>query len=422
MSKIRLKARQLSENLYTRDFFFLVITMFLYRLVNGMASQSMPLFIQSGIFNGSKTQAGIANTVFMIAALITRPFIGKLMERFGRKIFYIIGIIITTISTVFFGFIASFPLLLLLRGISGVGFAFQGTSSATMNTDVIPESRLTEGIGFSGLSQSLSAAVAPGLAIALIGSMDYKSVFLIIGSISLITLFFTLFINSEKYRKEKEKSVVPATDNKKSLSQISQKPINNRFLRFIDDYFALGSLTPASIVFLIDIGGSSISTFLATYALSIGVKNIGLFFTAQAITLALTRLFIKKLLKLCTARIMAPMTLIIMCLTYVGLFFAKSIYIFIALGAVYGLASGVQAPIYQTLCVKGIEIRKRGIANSTYQMSRDLGLGLGAALWGVAADVFTVRYVFIIAPIFLIIALVVSKTYFSKSVNPGEHL
>ena len=123
----------------------------------------------------------------------------------GRWIIFMLG----TDSCLFIGNVwlyECFMALFTVRLLHGLGFSAHTTSINTMGTDVIPESRLAEGIGYMGLTNSISTAIAPALALFLAEAVGYNRTFLSIAGIAIAATLIGFFIRYEKKRPVAEKS------------------------------------------------------------------------------------------------------------------------------------------------------------------------------------------------------------------------
>lgn len=80
-------------------------------------------------------------TVYASALLVTRPILGKIVDKYGFDYAVIPGIILILISMVFLGFISSFRSYLLIAVIYGIGFGACQLSFQTMAIIDIPQNK-----------------------------------------------------------------------------------------------------------------------------------------------------------------------------------------------------------------------------------------------------------------------------------------
>ena len=120
----------------------------------------LPLYL-SEHFGATKDVIGLVLSGYTITALVLRPFSGYFVDSFPRKTVLMISFGLFAIF--FAGYLAASTLLLFLivRTLHGGPFGALTVSNSTVAIDVLPSSRRTEGIGYYGLSNNLSMAIAP---------------------------------------------------------------------------------------------------------------------------------------------------------------------------------------------------------------------------------------------------------------------
>ena len=132
------------------------------------------IVIHAKAITGSDIYAGFMTTVFTIAALFVRTFIGKVLDSVGRKKVLIVGMIITSIAALMYGITDNIYIIIISRIIHGIGFGITSTAIATIVTDIIPEERLLEGIGYAGIAATIASALGPTMALSIVGA-DYSN-------------------------------------------------------------------------------------------------------------------------------------------------------------------------------------------------------------------------------------------------------
>jgi MFS family permease len=174
-----LEKPQKKEKLWTRNFlsiFFINVCMF---MSFHMLTPTFPYYIKS--LGGTDHLAGIAAAAISVAALLVRPFSGWFMDNKGRKVLFMIGIVVMVATTFYYNTIQLVMLAVIFRFIQGLGWGVSNTGSNTLAADSIPRNRFAEGMGFFSLTAAISLAVAPALGLWSISHYDYQMLFLISG-------------------------------------------------------------------------------------------------------------------------------------------------------------------------------------------------------------------------------------------------
>ncbi len=337
-------------------------------MCSNMLSTSLPLYIQQ--LGGDKSVAGMVMGVFTIAALVCRPLYGNLVDTKGRKIVLIIGISIFSLAGLGLGITTSIIMILVLRAIQGVGMSGFSTSIGTLVADVLPPSRLSEGVGFFGVSYNISTALGPGFALLLISLFGYLSVFISSFVICIVGLLLVLTFNYEKKAKralQAQEGYVEPEKAKLSLKTAFEK-----------------TAIPGSIsqFFLVMPMGFAM-TFMPTFGIAAGIENVGTYFTVFALTILSTRFFVGKLAdRYGASKVIIPGIILVLAGTLI-LVVTKSLDLLLISGFILGLGYGCINPTVMAFIMKVSPISRRGAANATYNASFDAGVGFGAMLGGV---------------------------------------
>lgn len=204
------------DKLWTKEFILLCLTAVVARLAFTCQYTAIPLYVQA--VGGDKTAAGAAAGMYSIAALLVRPAMGNLVDRRGRKFTLLLGIGIFTAAMslyVIAGALISAPIILVMQCITGIGFAALTVGMTTMCTDIVPSSHLTQGIGIFGLSSTIANAIAPGLALMLIGDANrgWSIYFISVGVIAVVGFAEAGLIHYEsKKMPMKNENEIPESD------------------------------------------------------------------------------------------------------------------------------------------------------------------------------------------------------------------
>lgn len=340
---------------------------------------------------GAAKISGVLNTCFTVSACLARLLGGYCVDHFGRKRIIIMGGLCIAAGTVGYSGIVSVPLLMLFRGVQGIGYAIMSVGASTALIDVLPKDRLGEGIGISALASTLAGSIAPSVGLAVIQHLGFKAVFISVAAVALIgMLFVLLFCNYEKkhgrsaHLEEKDDFV-----NARGLWRVLEKK----------------SLLPAAVNAFFAIGFSITYVFMTLYAVSSGIVNPGSYFIASSVCQILARIIAGKF---ADRDSVAPVVLLggfLGGLSYLGLALTANSTVYLISGALFGIGSGLIGPVMNRLAVSDIAPQRRGAASATYLISADIGNGVGGILWGSLIDVVSYSACFLYVTVWMAISL-----------------
>ncbi|MEQ6376583.1 MFS transporter [Bacillaceae bacterium S4-13-58] len=345
------------EKIWTKDFILICFSNFFIFLGFQMTLPTIPLFVEH--LGGNDQLIGMVVGIFTFSALLLRPFAGHALESKGRGFVYLTGLIIFVLSVSSFGFAMGIWLLLLLRIIQGVGWGFSTTAAGTIATDLIPPKRRGEGMGYYGLSGNLALALGPTLGLALAGFLSFQYLFIICGALGLIA-----FLLASKIRYKK----------------VEQNPEKTTPLKF--DIYEKSALKPSFLLFFITVTFGGIASFLPLYAVQKDIAGIELYFLFYALALMLSRTFAGKIYDSKGHQaIFIPGTILIL-IAMLLLSWLPNSYILYLAAIVYGLGFGTIQPALQAWAIEQAPQNRKGMANATFFSFFDLGVGVGAILFG----------------------------------------
>ena len=342
------------QTLWTKDFVLIAAVNYLIFSSWQTFPFVLPVYLQS--LGANDAALGWVTAITTVSALLVRPFCGIILDRFGRKGIFLAGIAFMGLAAASFAFIPVVGIILALRFVHGLAWGITSTSSSTVASDIIPPKRFGEGMGLFALSASLAFAIAPGVALELFHANGMVPVVMV--AVATLALAFA-FASTLKYRTLKK----PASLHLASM-------------------FNRSSVLPALIMLFMGATYGSLVTFLAIHASSQGVENVGFFFTAYAIAVALSRPFLGRIVD---RKGYAPILLPGIVLVIVGLVVlsqAHSLGMFVLTAFLYGFGFAGCNSTLQTMAVADAEPEHRGAANATFLIGFDGGIGIGSVVSG----------------------------------------
>lgn len=311
--------------------------------------------------------AGSLSGVLSITALVARPFSGLASDRVNKKLVMVVSTAVNGLAVALYGMTVIAPMLFALRILHGTTFAFSGTCNIAMASRYIPQNRMGEGIGYLGIGNIIAQAVGPNLGLTLMSRYNFRLAFLVGGFLGLSSALAMLVL--VRYEPEAGASLT-----KKSLH--------------FSDLIAPKLIPYAIFGGLFSLCNGIISSFLAMLGDERGIAGVGIFFTVNAVTLLLVRIFGGKLMdKYGLTPILIPSYLFAATAMFL-VAGAEGTGLIAAAGILKALGQGMAQPAIQTTCIKQLSDEKRGVAVSTFYVGADVGQGLGGAIGGTVAQSF----------------------------------
>lgn len=316
-------------------------------------------------FGASPSEAGLASGIFIIGTLFARLFCGRWIELAGRRKMLMTGAILCLIITLIYFRINSILLLYVVRFLHGIAYGIASTAIGTIVTNIIPKDRQGEGIGYYMLSLTLASAIGPFLGMFIIQHGSFRLIFVVCTISAVISLAnaFLLTVPEVKLTNEQLKDM-------KEL----------KWSNFLEP-----KTIPICIVCaIIYLCYSSVLSFLIPYAKEINlVSTASFFFIVYSAAILISRPFTGRLFDSKGENItMYPAFLIFM----IGMVLLSQVHQSVTLllaGAFLGFGVGVVQSCGLAIAVKVTPQQRLGLANSTFYLFLDIGLGVGPVILGV---------------------------------------
>jgi len=310
---------------------------------------------------GSESQAGLFLGFLTYASAFTAPLTGAFADRLGKKRMLLVCSLLIAAIQGAYALTTTYQLLLLLVPVHGLFWSGLLSASAAYMTDILPESRRAEGIGYWGLSTMFAIAVAPSLGFLLLR----RGWFWVCAAACALNLLMALIAFS-LVEVARPRATAPA-------------PL---FERLVEWRVVAISLT----LFLYSFGYGGVTSFVALYAETNGVAPKSLYFTVLAVVVAMTRPFSGRLAdRIGRRKVFLPcLALIAVGLALLSLGGTRPLLIWSAL--VFGTGFGTAYPVYAAHVMDHVVPERRGAAFGGILAAFDTGIGTGSIATGWLID------------------------------------
>ncbi|MGM0900381.1 MAG: MFS transporter [Bacillota bacterium] len=386
----------INNKIWSLSFIFVVISNALVFMIFEMLLPTLPLFVTA--LGGGASQVGLVTGIFMLSAILIRPFAGMLAKKIDKKILLILGILIIALSTGAYYLSSSISTLLLIRLIHGAGFGLATTYFATLAAEIIPKDRRGEGIGYFGVGETVAISVGPMIGIMTLELYDFQRLFF--GGMAGLFLAVIMAIFIKRAPKEKE----------------LDKQVSGKF-KLLEKRV----LFPALLIFLIGIAAGGIMSFFSLYAIERDFTQVGLFFLLIAAASFIIRLLSGKLFDQYGPSIILIPGSILSIVGLIILYVAVNDSMFLIAAIFYGFGFGAIFPAVQTWCMNLVEEHEHEDAMASFFNFFDLGIGGGSFILGLVATVTSYQTVYLVASIVYGMVLVIYVVYVAVKGKPNKH-
>lgn len=372
------------EPIWTKAFTSLFITNFAVFIVFYGLVTTLPLYA-IGLLGRTDEEAGLLMTIFLLSAIIVRPFTGKILDVTGKRKMLWIGLVFYLVCTILYYFVQPFGALLVLRFVQGIGFSIITTAAISIAADDVPMARRGAGIGYFNMSQNLAIVLGPMIALYIIQSHSFDMLFIVMSIIMLIGVLT---------------SAMAPTGNVPEKSAVKSK------LK-LGDLFEKGAMPVALLGSVIAFSYASVLSYLSIYAEEKGLLVFASsFFLVYAAVMLLTRPLTGKAFDEKGPSYVIIPGLIFFILGLVLLAFMNSAWMFLLAGGVVGFGYGALVPSLQTLTVQSTNHERSGYATATFFTFFDIGIATGSYVLGLVAVYYGYQNVYLLAGGLLFIVLI----------------
>jgi predicted MFS family arabinose efflux permease len=351
------------ETLLQRDFVLTVAATFFYML-NFISFYLLPLIVKS--LGGNEIDIGFVSGTGWITSVVCTPFVGILVDRWGRKVFLLTGAAFLTAAGMGFFWVDRIgPLIYFLRVLQGVGLATGLTAGYALVADLTPTSRRGEAYGVFMVATLAPHALGPWLgeqALNLGGPSAFFGVTVGYGILSLVLGGFV----------------------RPPMAQPSQVPSSSLLgLLFRRDLWPVMGTS-----LLVGSGFSAILTFIPTYLKFRGFESVGFFFVTYTVVAVVIRTFFAKLSDQWGRRRVIVPNLFGMVAVLSFLALAEHTTLFVIAALIFGTNQGFLYPTLGALVVDRVDTASRGRALGLFSGLFHLGVFLNASIMGNVAARF----------------------------------
>ena len=345
--------------IYTLNFWLLCASSFLFFSSFSMILPELPDYLAS--LKGQEYLVLIVS-LFTLSAAISRPFSGKLTDRWGRIPVMVVGATISGLAALIYPLTTTVFGFLLIRLLHGFSAGFKPTGTSAYVADIIPVHRRGEALGMLSMFGTIGMASAPILGSWIflnydINTLFYCSSLFSIGSVAILFGMKETLITKEPF--------------KLSLLKIKR-----------EDLYESSVLPPSVIMILTTFSFGTIITLSPNFSGFLGIENRGLFFSFFTGSSLLVRIIGGKLSDKYGRIAVLRFSTFWLFISMIVIGFSNNTTTYFVGAFMFGIGYGLNSPTLFAWAIDLSPVKNIGRGISTLFIFLEVGIGLGALITG----------------------------------------
>ncbi len=227
----------------------------------------LPLYIHG--LGGTEVEIGVVMGLYNAVGILCQPLVGPWVDALGRKPFMLVGVGLVIAAALLAAAVPSIPVLAFVRVLQGLGFSCFFVANYSYVIDLAPPARRGWALGIYGVAGLVATAAAPLVGEWMIRRFGFRPLFATSAALAVVAAGFVWSL-----RERRREVVLPVRGfpwERGGLAEV----------------FHLSM----AVTLFFGLGAGTIFVFLPTFADSLGVRTLALFYTAYAVAAIGVRVF-----------------------------------------------------------------------------------------------------------------------------------
>jgi MFS family permease len=373
----------IGEKLWTREYGLITCSNFFMSLNFFSLLTIMPKYALD-VFHMSEAQAGFVAGLFIAGILSARLFAASAVNYVGYKRMLSVGLVLLVAVTLGYFTAGSPALLCVIRFLHGVSYGMTSNTNLTVISNIIPEARRGEGLGYYSLVQVLSSALGPFVGLNLANSGNYGAVFIFGAVLPAVNILFLPFLRL----KGLERPLLEQADR-------ADRPEGDGTL-FLDRFIERRVVPVGLITMLLMLFNAAIMTFMAVFASRNNLTEAAAYyFIVNAVVVLISRPFVSKLYDRRGPNFILYPAFVVYSAGFLILSQSYHAATLLIAAAVFGMGFGTIQIGTMAFANSIVPRHRLGLANATYYFSIDLSSATGPMIAGLLIPLIGFRGLFL---------------------------
>ncbi|MFW9930268.1 MAG: MFS transporter [Candidatus Thorarchaeota archaeon] len=381
---------------------FLSFILFIALTGEGIVIPVFPLYLET--FNAGAFELGLLIGIFALTSLILSPIIGAYADKYGRRLFILLGLGGFGIANILYIQAVSFPELLFFRIIEGATASGIGPIVNAMLIDIIPKEHRGRYLGIANGGGFLGIILGPFLGGILVQDGNFARPFEITAFIAFVGMIAALLIlpNDMAYFKSKEHKKVAKNYNFKEKMDFRKWLMTGTISLFLTLMFMrFAGLVSWTLI------EPSVSFYL--YGQNYDSLAVGLYFSCYGITMMFGEIFLGGLSDRIGRKIVLNVGFFFYLLGFIFLINTNQLWRFYLSGALNGIGLSLVIPAVVAILADITENETdRGKVMGFYYGIFYFASIVGPAFGGWLGDLFDLNFVVHISVLTVALAFLAS--------------
>lgn len=384
-AKVTGVAREARQPLITVSFAALLVVTFLVFAQNFVVQAVLPLLVVD--LGGDAALVGIIVAIYSFPSMVLRPFIGRFADERGLHPTWSAGTLLLALCAVLYT-IPSVIAVAANRLLHGAAWAAFNTGGHGSFARSAPSDRRGQASSVYNLVIAVAQLALPGLGIVIATTYGFTAAFVLSAAVALIA--FALIRLGPVPRLAPIPRATQASDRRQALIE-------------------RGAVLPMLFEALFTAAVPLYFSFLPLFAIRHGIPiaDIAIFFPIYGTVFLIARsLFAPWSDRLGRRFLLAFSIVFAVCGLAIGAI-AQDLPTIILSGSLFAIGPALETPASMALAIDRSDPSRSGAAMATYSLGYQMGLGVGAALFGFAIAAFDFGIAFAIAVALQVVLAVV---------------
>ncbi len=386
-----------TDRLITAPFLVVTIAGLMFFMYIGTLLPLIPLYIE-GPLGGGEFGVGLNVAAFAVAAVVARPFIGRLANRYGRRAVMVSGTLLAATGGAGMSQVGHLLPLLGFRALTGVGEAAMFVGAATLIADLSPRDRRAEGASYFSVAVFTGLGLGPVFGEWLLDDTQFERTF-IAGAIFAVGAAAVAFFAP---------SFVVSPDSQTGRSVESP---DAPALRGLAQYIHPAAVLPGAVLAL-GVGGlTAFFLFIPEYSRDLGLGSSGGLFLVYSLMSLLIRIFGATLPERLGPRRMVTVALLAFAVGLLAVAMFDAVWALWFAAVMIGVGAAFNYPSLNALTVNRVNDSERAVAISSFTMFFEIGSAFSGLTIGALGQVVGKQSAFYGGVVMVLVGLFVLRRY-----------